>query len=114
MGFAAYNNGLSFHAVASESDITTGEVYFSVDYPSDITETELSSAFSGYTAALKLKKISELNADYQEQLDTLVKNYGQAVISDGTTEETKKSAIGTLKTTLLAEKATKRSAILNG
>ena len=53
MGYAASNNGLSFRAVASYSDITTGEAYFAVDSPSDITTTELTSAFSGYNAAVK-------------------------------------------------------------
>jgi len=46
-GYAYSNNGLPMQSIGSESDITTGEVYFG----HEAMEPELSAAFSSYTAA---------------------------------------------------------------
>jgi len=116
MGFAASNNGLTFRAVASESDITTGEVYFNVDSPSEITTTELAAAFSGYAAAVKNQKLDAVNVSYNKKFLKLKEDMGaiNAYYSDETTRE---AAIATLRTnyqTLKSELLAAQEAILNG
>jgi len=107
-GYAASNNGLSFRTVNSESDITTGEVYFNVDSPSDVTATELAAAFSGYVAAVKNQKLDVLNAEYHPQFLALKEAYAAAALgnTDSTVITTRQTEIQTeyttLKTALLA------------
>jgi len=107
VGYAASNNGLLFRTVASSSDITTGEAYFAVDSPSDITTTELTSAFSGYNAAVKNKKLDEINTEYHPQFLALKEAYAAALgNTDSTVITTRQTEIQTeyitLKTALLA------------
>jgi len=110
MGYAYSNNGLSFRAWYNSSTITTGEVYF--DHVP--TTAELTAAFSGYTAAVKAEKISDLNAEYEAKFQSLQLQYCGAYLNDGTTVSTKQEALATQYQVLTAEKKTKRSAILNG
>jgi len=115
-GYAASNNGLSFRSVNSESDITTGEVYFNVDSPNDVTATELSAAFSGYAAAIKATKIIYLNAWLETSKSTVRNSISDLNLADGTsaTMDSKLSSLQTKYNTLLSSYNTKLAVIKNG
>lgn len=108
--YAYSNNGHSYRAWNDPDNLLDSEVYF--DHKPTIAE--LQAAFSNYIITGKQIKITELNATYNDKLSNLATNYVQSVLSDGTTETTKKAVYIADKATLLVAKAAERSVILNG
>jgi hypothetical protein len=112
--FCYNNNGFGFRAVDSDYVAQTGEVLFNVMDSTDVTESQLLAAFSGRVTAIKQQKLDEVNTKYDTILNDLGIKYSLAAGSDGTTVTAKQTVIQNQILAQIAEKATERSAILNG
>jgi len=105
MGYCYYNNGKSMKSVDSDYTTQTGEVYFE----NEATESELTSAFSGYAAAVLSDKKKALDDEYEEYYINLDKAYAAANQCGNTTQAT---AIAAKRVELIAAHLAAKEAIV--
>ena len=112
MKYCYQNNGTGWHSVDDDYTAQTGEVLF--DH--EPTATELSAAFSGYAAAVKSQKLTELNAWLETSKSTVRNSISDLYLADGTsaTMDSKLSSLQTKYNTLLSSYNTKLAVIKNG
>jgi hypothetical protein len=110
--FAFSNNGLNFRAVDKNYVAQTGEVLFDVMDASDVTAAQLTSAFSGYAAAISAQntqqQIDTINNSYVPQFQALQKAYMATQMLGNTSAAT---TIQTAYQSLMTEYNTKMGAI---
>jgi hypothetical protein len=100
-------------AVDNDYIAQTGEVLFA-DYA---TTEQKNTAFPLYNSGIpiltKMQKITALNAEYKILFEAEALKEPLSYLADGTTIESKRLSLQTNYLTLLTEKNTKRSVILN-